>query len=104
MTSWQFGKKVKEHDPKSIEEFFKISDKENKFVKVVNASKRFAIAEHLVNNSGCSSSYNLNKIKIIKNCFSISDLIKLKSICILIINSKYFNIKILIVPFPCFHK
>ena len=104
MTSWQFGKRVKEHIPKSIEKFCKMSNKENKFVKVVNASKRSAIAECLVNNNVYASSYNLNKIKIIKNCFSISDLIKLKSICILIINSKYFNIKILIVPFPCFHK
>ena len=49
MTSKQFGKRIKEHILKSIDEFCKTSDKENKSVKVVNASKISAIAEHLVN-------------------------------------------------------
>ena len=52
--------------------------------KKENKSKRSAIAEHLVNNSDCASNYNLKRFKIFKNCFSISDLIKLKAICILI--------------------
>ena len=84
MTSRQFGKRIKEHVPKSIEEFCKMSDKENKTVRMVNASKRSAIAEHLINNSNCASNYNLDRFKIIKNCFCISDLIKLEAICILI--------------------
>ena len=61
-----------------------MSNKENKFLRVVNAPKRSAIAKHLVKNSNCASNYNLNRFKIIKNCFCISDLIKLKAICILI--------------------
>ena len=56
---------------------------------MVNASKRSAIAEHLVNNSNGASSYNLNRFKIIKNCFSISDLINDEAICILIIKPKF---------------
>ena len=67
MTSRQFGKRIKEHVPKSIQEFCKMSNKENKSVRVVNASKRSAIAEHLVNNSNCASNYNLNRFKIIEN-------------------------------------
>ena len=51
---------------------------------MVNASKRSAIAEHLVNNINCASSYNFNRFKTIKNYFSISDMIKLEAICILI--------------------
>ena len=61
-----------------------MSIKKNKSVRVVNASKRSAIAEHLVNNTNCASNYNMNRCKIIKNCFSISDFIKLKAVCILI--------------------
>ena len=39
---------------------------------MVNASKRFAISEHLVNNSDYASSYNLKNSNIIKNWFGIS--------------------------------
>ena len=46
MTSRQFGIRIKEHIQKSIEEFSKMSSKENKFKRVVNASKISAIAEH----------------------------------------------------------
>ena len=84
MTSRQFGKIIKENVPKSIEEFCKMSDKENKTVKMSNASKRSAIAKHLINNGNCASNYNLNRFKVIKNCFCITDLIKLEAICILI--------------------
>ena len=51
---------------------------------MVNASKRSANTEHLVNNSDCASNYNLKRFKTIKSCFCISDLNKLESICILI--------------------
>ena len=78
MTSRQFSKRIKEHVPKVIEEFCKTNKKENKTVKVVNASKRSANAEHFINNSSCALNYNLNSFKNIKNYFSISDLVKLK--------------------------
>ena len=61
-----------------------MSNKENKSVRVVNASKRSAIAEHLINNGNFASNYNLIRFKTIKNCFCISDLVKLEAICILI--------------------
>ena len=84
----QFGKRIKEQILKSSDESCKMSNKENKSVRVVNASKRSAIAEHLINNNNCASNYNLDRFKIIKNCFSISDLIKLEAICILILKPK----------------
>ena len=55
-----------------------MSNEENKSVRVVNASKRFAIAELLVNNLDCASNYNLKRFKFIKNCFNIFDLINLR--------------------------
>ena len=55
MTSRQFGKRIKEHFPKSIDEFSKTSNKESKSIRVVNATKISAIAEHLVNNLDCAS-------------------------------------------------
>ena len=82
MTSKQFGKRIKEHIPKSIDEFCMMSNKKSKSIRVVNATKRSAIAEHLVNNLDCASNYNLKRFKVIKNCFHISDLIKLEAICI----------------------
>ena len=48
MTTRQFEKRIKEHVPKSIDESCKMSNKENKSVRVVNASKRSAITEHIV--------------------------------------------------------
>ena len=44
----QFGKRIKEHVSKSIDEFLKTSNKENKSIRLINASKRSAIAEHLL--------------------------------------------------------
>ena len=66
MTSREFGKRIKEHIPKSIKEFCKTSNKENKSIRVVNTSKRSAIAEHLVNNLDCSSNYNLKGYQMIE--------------------------------------
>ena len=84
MTSRQLGKRIKEHVQKSIEIFCKMSNKENKSVRVVNASKRSAIEEHLVNNSNFASNYNLKRFETVIICFSTSDLIELEAICILI--------------------
>ena len=88
MTLRQFGKRIKEHIPKSIDELCKMSNKKSKSIRVVNATKRSAIAEHLVNNFECASNYNLKILKIIKYCFHIFDLIKLEAICILITKPK----------------
>ena len=44
-------------------------------VKVLNASKRLSIAEHLVNNTTCANSYVINRFKIIKTCSNVFDLI-----------------------------
>ena len=79
MTSRQFGKRIKEHIPKSIDEFCKTSNKDNKSIRVVNASKISAIAKHLVNNLDYASNYNLKRFKIINNCFNIFDLTKLEA-------------------------
>ena len=51
---------------KSVENFGKSKEKNDTLVKVLNASNRLSLAENLVNNSTCASSYNLNKFKIIK--------------------------------------
>ena len=37
---------------------------ENKSIRVVNGSKRSAVAEHLVNILVCASKYNLKEFKI----------------------------------------
>ncbi len=71
LTTRQLKKRVKEHVPACIDKFLKISEekeKENKSVKVMNAVKRSAVAEHLVFNQKCAENYNLEKFKIIKTC------------------------------------
>ena len=58
MTLRQFDKLIKEHNPKSIVEFCKMINKENKCKRVVNFWKISAIAEYLVNNPDCASNYS----------------------------------------------
>ena len=77
-------KRIKEHVPNSVDNFCSSENKNDIPVKVLNSFKRSSIAEHLVNNSTCANSYNLNKFKIIKTCSNVFDLIKLKAICILL--------------------
>ena len=43
-------------------------DKEKKSVKILNAVKRSAIAEHLVKYQSCAEKFNLDMFKIIKLC------------------------------------
>ena len=81
-----------------------MSNKKNKSMRVVNASKRSAIAEHLVNNIDCFRNYNLKKFNFIKNCFNFFVLIKLEAICFLLRNLNCVNIKILIILFFCCQK
>ena len=84
LTSRQLAKRIKEHIPKSVERFCDLKNKDVIPVKVLNASKRSSIAEHLTNNPTCATNYNLNRFRIIKNCNNIFDLIKLEAICILL--------------------
>ena len=77
-------KRIKEHAPTSVENFYFSDKKDGMPVKDLNVSKRSSIAEHLVNNSTCANSYNLNRFKIVKTCSNVFDLIKLEAICILL--------------------
>ena len=57
---------------------------DKKPVKVLIASKRLSIADHLANDLTCANGYNLSRFEIFKNCSKIFDLIKLEAICILL--------------------
>ena len=65
LTTRQFKKRVKEHIPTCVDKFLRSSkkEKENKYVKMLNAAKRFAITEHLVNNQSYTGTFNLNIFK-----------------------------------------
>ena len=84
-TTRQLKKRYKEHIPICVEKFLKFSEKEKetKPMKIVNAMKRSAIAEHLVNNHNCAENFSVERFKIIKNCGNVFDLIKMEAICIL---------------------
>ena len=75
---------MKERVPKSVENFCFSDKKDDIPVKVINASKRSSIAEHLVKNLTRANSYNLNRFKIVKTCSNVFDLIKLEAMCILL--------------------
>ena len=49
----------------------------------MNAIKRSAIAEHLVNNQICAKKLNLEIFNITKVCCNVFDLVKMESTCIL---------------------
>ena len=68
LTTRHLRKNIIEHVPKSVENFCISFKKDDIPVKFLNASKRSSIAEHMVNNSTCASSYNLRIFKIIKTC------------------------------------
>ena len=75
LTTRQLRKRIKEHVPKSVDNFCCLDKKDDIPAKVLNASKRSSIAEHLVNNQTCANSYNINRFKVIKTCSNIFDLI-----------------------------
>ena len=81
-----------------------MSNNKNKSKRVVNASKRSAIAEHLVNKPDCASNCNLKRFKVIKSCYNIFGLIKLGAICTLLRKPKLCIQKYLIILFLCSHK
>ena len=47
---------------------------------VINAAKRSAISEHLINNANCAEKYNISMFGTIKQCANKFDLIKIKAI------------------------
>ena len=61
------------HIQKSIVELRKIINKDNKSIKLLNASKRSTIVKHLVNNFFCASRYNLKRLKIINDAIKVFD-------------------------------
>jgi len=67
LTTRQFRKRIKEHIPKSVESICCLDNKDIIPAKVLNASKRSSIAQHLINNPTCANSYDINRFKIIKN-------------------------------------
>ena len=84
LTTRHLRKRIKEHIPKCVENFCLSDKKDDIPVKVLNASKRSSISEHLVNNPTCANNYNIDRFKIIKICSNVFDLIKLEAICILL--------------------
>ena len=84
LTTRQLRKRIKEHILKKVENFRLSEKKDDVPIKVINASKRSSIAEHLVNNSLCADNYNVKRFKIVKNCSNVFILIKLEAICILL--------------------
>ena len=83
LTTRHLSKRIKEHAPKSEENFYFSDMKSDILVKILNASKSLTIAEHLVDNSTCANSYNLNRLKTNKTCSNVLNLTKLKAICTL---------------------
>ena len=49
----------------------------------MNAIKRSAIAEQLVNNQSWPENFNLERFKIIKSSYNVFGLVKMEAICIL---------------------
>ena len=47
-----------------------------------NATKRYSVAEHLVNNKECAKNYDVSRFKILQQCHNVTDLIKMEAISI----------------------
>ena len=65
LTTRHLRKRIKGHVPKSVEIFCFADKKDVIAVKVLNASKRSSIAEHLVNNPTCANSDNIKRLKLV---------------------------------------
>ena len=50
----------------SEKSFFCLDKKDDIPAKVLNASKRSSIAEHLINNPTSANNYNINRFKLLK--------------------------------------
>ena len=80
-TSRHLRTRLNEHIPKCILRF--IDEKTKiKTKAVVNATKRSSIAEHLVNSTNCANNYDPSRFKILYNCTSSMDLVRLEAISI----------------------
>ena len=80
----QLRKRIKEHFPKSVENFSSSEKKVDVPVKVLNASNRLSVAEHMVKDSTCRNSHSLNRFKLIISCSNVFDLIKPEALCTLL--------------------
>ena len=62
----------------------KFIEKEPKSMTIAteNATKRSSVAEHLVNNRECAKKYDLSRFKMLHQCNSVNDLIKMEAISI----------------------
>ena len=49
---------------------------------MINAAKRSAISEHLINNVNCAKTYNISMFSCMKQCANKYDLIKMEAILI----------------------
>ena len=49
---------------------------------ILYATKRFSIAEQLINNGNCANNYNLMRFKFINSCTKSIDLVRLEAISI----------------------
>ena len=73
--------RIKEHIPKCVEDY--ITGKSACISKaMINASKRSAISEHLINNVNCAKKYNVTMFSSMKQCSNKYDLIKMEAILI----------------------
>ena len=80
-TTRHFKIRIKEHIPKCVEDY--ITGKNVQISKaVINAAKRSAISEHLINNASCAEKYNISMFSILKQCANKFDLIKMEAILI----------------------
>ena len=80
-TSRHLRTRMKEHIPKCVREF--IEGKTNiKSVALMNATRKSSIAEHLVKYPNCGKIYDDVRFKIVQQCSSVYDLLKLEAIFI----------------------
>ena len=72
---------LKSYIPKCILRF--IDEKTKiKTKAVVNSTKRSSIAEHLVNSTNCANNYDSSRFKMLNNCTSTTDLVRMEAILI----------------------
>ena len=66
LTTRQLRKRIKEIVSKSVDNLCCLDKKDDKPAKVLNASKRSSIADHLIVNQTCANSYKENRFKLLK--------------------------------------
>ena len=48
----------------------------------MSAIKRSAISKNLMSDQSCDENFNLKRLKIVKTCCNVFDLVKMKSKCV----------------------